>query len=172
MGEGRARPPNRFSCISGRHLNVHLSSASTPPHSEPLYVTSQPMADRGDTRCPPLYIGLKISGVNVIFSQWTCIWSGTYSLRCMENEVGKLSLGSAASASLTQLLGIGYHLTCSAVQTLMVLRKKNSRLFLFRLVLINSKLVPFESLGVVSYSPSIVTMAVSLTVYEIFSGKE
>ena len=29
------------------------------------------------------------------------------------------------------------------------------------------KLVPFESLGAVSYSPSIVTMAVSLTVYEI-----
>jgi len=34
------------------------------------------------------------------------------------------------------------------------------------------KLVPFESLGAVSYSPSIVTMAVSLTVYEIFSFKE
>jgi len=30
----------------------------------------------------------------------------------------------------------------------------------------------FESLGEVSYSPSIVTMAVSLTVYEIFSVKE
>jgi len=36
----------------------------------------------------------------------------------------------------------------------------------------NFKLVPFESLGAVSYSPSIVTMAVSLTVYEIFSVKE
>jgi len=34
------------------------------------------------------------------------------------------------------------------------------------------KLVPFVSLGAVSYSPSIVTMAVSLTVYEIFSIKE
>ena len=34
------------------------------------------------------------------------------------------------------------------------------------------KLVPFESLGAVSYSPSIVTMAVSLTVYKIFSVKE
>jgi len=33
------------------------------------------------------------------------------------------------------------------------------------------KLVPFEILGAVSYSPSIVTMAVSLTVYEIFSVK-
>jgi len=33
------------------------------------------------------------------------------------------------------------------------------------------KLVPFESLGAVSYSPSIVTRAVSLTVYEIFSVK-
>ena len=33
------------------------------------------------------------------------------------------------------------------------------------------KLEPFESLGAVSYSPSIVTMAVSLTVYEIFSVK-
>ena len=32
--------------------------------------------------------------------------------------------------------------------------------------------IPFESLGAVSYSPSIVTMAVSLTVYEIFSVKE
>ena len=31
------------------------------------------------------------------------------------------------------------------------------------------KLVPFESLGVVSYSPFIVIVAVSLTVYEIFS---
>jgi len=34
------------------------------------------------------------------------------------------------------------------------------------------KLVPFESLGVVSYSPSIVTMAVSVAVCEIFSVKE
>jgi len=34
------------------------------------------------------------------------------------------------------------------------------------------KLVPFESLGAVSYSPSIVTMAISLTVYEVFSVKE
>jgi len=34
------------------------------------------------------------------------------------------------------------------------------------------KLVPFESLGVVSYSPSIVTMAVSVVVCEIFSVKE
>ena len=33
------------------------------------------------------------------------------------------------------------------------------------------KLVPFESLGVVSYSPSIVTMAVSLTVYEYSTSK-
>jgi len=33
------------------------------------------------------------------------------------------------------------------------------------------KLVPFESLGVVSYSPSIVTMAVSVAVCEI-SAKE
>ena len=31
----------------------------------------------------------------------------------------------------------------------------------------SSKLVPFESLGMVSYSPSIVTMAVYLFVYEI-----
>jgi len=34
------------------------------------------------------------------------------------------------------------------------------------------KLVPFESLGVVSYSLSIVTMAVSVAVCEIFSVKE
>jgi len=34
------------------------------------------------------------------------------------------------------------------------------------------KLVLFESLGVVSYSPSIVTMAVSVAVCEIFSVKE
>jgi len=34
------------------------------------------------------------------------------------------------------------------------------------------KLVPFESLGVVSYSPSIVTMVVSVAVCEIFSVKE
>ena len=33
------------------------------------------------------------------------------------------------------------------------------------------KLVPFESSGAVSYSSSIVTIAVSLTVYEIFSVK-
>jgi len=32
--------------------------------------------------------------------------------------------------------------------------------------------MPFESLGAVSYSPSIVTMAVSVTVCEIFSVKE
>ena len=34
------------------------------------------------------------------------------------------------------------------------------------------KLVPFERLGAVSYSPSIVTMAVSVAVCEIFSIKE
>jgi len=33
-------------------------------------------------------------------------------------------------------------------------------------------MVPFERLGMVSYSPSIVTMAVSLAVSEIFSVKE
>ena len=34
------------------------------------------------------------------------------------------------------------------------------------------KVVPFESLDKVSYSPFIVTMAVSLAVSEIFSAKE
>ena len=34
------------------------------------------------------------------------------------------------------------------------------------------KLVPFESLGAVSYSHSIVTVAVSVAVCEIFSAKE
>jgi len=34
------------------------------------------------------------------------------------------------------------------------------------------KLVPFESVGAVSYSPSIVTVAVSVAVCEIFRVKE
>ena len=34
------------------------------------------------------------------------------------------------------------------------------------------KLVPFKSLGAVSYSPSIVTLAVYVAVCEIFSAKE
>ena len=34
------------------------------------------------------------------------------------------------------------------------------------------KLVPFESLGAVSYLPSIVTVAISVAVCEIFSVKE
>ena len=34
------------------------------------------------------------------------------------------------------------------------------------------ELVPFKSLGAVSYSPSIVTMAVSVAVCEIFSVKK
>jgi len=41
----------------------------------------------------------------------------------MSNAVQGLSLKSGGSASLAQLLGIGYHLTCIAVQTLMVLRQ-------------------------------------------------
>jgi len=34
------------------------------------------------------------------------------------------------------------------------------------------KVVPFKSLGAVSYSPSIVTMAVSVAICDIFSVKE
>jgi len=34
------------------------------------------------------------------------------------------------------------------------------------------KVVPFESMGTVSYSPSLATMAVSLAILEIFSVKE
>jgi len=34
------------------------------------------------------------------------------------------------------------------------------------------KLVPFESLGMVSYSPCIITVAISVAVCEIFNVKE
>ena len=34
------------------------------------------------------------------------------------------------------------------------------------------KMISFESLGTISYSPSIATMAVSLAISEIFSDKE
>ena len=34
------------------------------------------------------------------------------------------------------------------------------------------KVVPFKSLGVVSYSPSVITMAVSVAVCDIFNVKE
>ena len=34
------------------------------------------------------------------------------------------------------------------------------------------EVVPFESLGTISYSPSIVTMAISVAILEIFSVKE
>jgi len=37
---------------------------------------------------------------------------------------------------------------------------------------VSLKLVPFERLGAVSYSPSMVTVAVSVAVCEIFSVKE
>ena len=36
----------------------------------------------------------------------------------------------------------------------------------------SSKLVPFKSLGAASHSPSIVTLAVSVAVCEIFSARE
>jgi len=37
---------------------------------------------------------------------------------------------------------------------------------------VSLKLVPFESLGAVSYSPSMVTVAISVAVCEIFSVEE
>jgi len=49
----------------------------------------------------------------------------------MSNAVQGLSLGSRGSVSLAQLLGIGYHLTCSAVQTDGF--KKKLKTFLFQL---------------------------------------
>jgi len=58
---------------------------------------------------------------------------------------------------LVELLDIGYY------RDLEMWVRSHSR---------SLKSVPFESLGAVSYSPFVVTMAVSVVVCEIFSVKE
>ena len=68
--------------------------------------------------------------------------SSVATLPNMSNAVQGLSLGSGGSASLAQLLGIGYHLTCSAVQT-DGFKKKLLKLFCFNLLLINFSLRTF-----------------------------
>jgi len=50
--------------------------------------------------------------------------------------------------------------------------RQRQKLISFRGLSRSLKLMPFESLGAVSYSPSIVTMAVSAAILEIFNVKE
>jgi len=65
-------------------------------------------------------------------------------------------------------------LTCGLVKAVVTLRDSGAvyKCTDYYLLLLLLKMVPFDSLGTVSYAPSIVTMAVSLAISETFSVKE
>jgi len=67
------------------------------------------------------------------------------------------------SANVTIAIPFASYLTLNNIVTLKLWLRGHSR---------SLKLVPFESLSAVSYLPSIVTVAVSVAVCEIFSVKK
>ena len=75
------------------------------------------------------------------------------------------------------MLSPGYALGTIAVNVTWIEKEFNAGRSMYpsifnRFPVMSLKVVPFKSLGVVSYSPSTVTMAVSVAVCDIFSVKE